>query len=365
MALPFIILGVAAGAAAFGGKKAYDGYQKKSEAEDIFEKAKERYEEHKGKFEQAEAQTSSKLTTLGNKELEIGKDFSEFDRIAAELLARLEKEGNKDLKLSVPQHNIDKIHNLAISATEYLSTVVAAGVSGAAAGFAVYSGVMAFAAASTGTPIAALSGAAAYNATMAAIGGGSLAAGGMGMAGGAMVLGTAVAAPLIAIAGWAYDRHATKALENAHQCACKVERAVKKMNLAREHFAKVNQYVDEILAALNRMHAVFTEHYFEPLKSMHAVIAARHENNASAGADESEEIITLIEHGYLLAAIMTDIITTPLFKPRKQENGEAVIKDNVIEMEKDDNGMNVINKEELDDVLASSVVKFDDFSSRS
>ncbi len=182
MALPFIILGVAAGAAAFGGKKAYDGYQKKSEAEDILGKAKERYEEHKGKFEQAEAQTSSKLTTLGNKELEIGKDFSEFDRIAAELLARLEKEGNKDLKLSVPQHNINKIQNLAISATEYLSTVVAAGVSGAAAGFAVYSGVMAFAAASTGTPIAALSGAAAYNATMAAIGGGSLAAGGMGMA---------------------------------------------------------------------------------------------------------------------------------------------------------------------------------------
>ncbi|EPD7663430.1 chemotaxis protein, partial [Escherichia coli] len=61
----------------------------------------------------------------------------------------------------------------------------------------------------------------------------------------------------------------------------------------------------------------------------------------------------------------TDIIITPLFKPRKQENGEAVIKDNVIEMETDDNGMNVINKDELDDVLASSVVKFDDFSSRS
>lgn len=340
-------------------KKSLRWISKKSEAEDIFEKAKERYEEHKGKFEQAEAQTSSKLTTLGNKELEIGKDFSEFDRIAVELLARLEKEGNKDLKLSVPQHNINKIQNLAISATEYLSTVVAAGVSGAAAGFAVYSGVMAFAAASTGTPIAALSGAAAYNATMAAIGGGSLAAGGMGMAGGAMVLGTAVAAPLIAIAGWAYDRHATKALENAHQCACNVERAVKKMNLARAHFAKVNQYVDEILTALNRMHAVFIKHYFEPLKSMHSVITEQQDISVS------DEIIMLIEHGYSLAAIMTDIITTPLFKPRKQENGEAVIKDNVIEMERDDNGMNVINKEELDDVLVSSVVKFDDFSSRS
>ena len=32
MALPFIIMGVAAAATAFGGKKAYDGYQKKSEA---------------------------------------------------------------------------------------------------------------------------------------------------------------------------------------------------------------------------------------------------------------------------------------------------------------------------------------------
>lgn len=182
---------------------------------------------------------------------------------------------------------------------------------------------------------------------------------GMGMAGGAMVLGTAVAAPLIAIAGWAYDRHATKALENAHQCACDVERAVKKMNLAREHFAKVNQYVDEILAALNRMHAVFIKHYFEPLKSMHSVITEQQDISVS------DEVIVLIDHGYSLAAIMTDIITTPLFKPRKQENGEAVIKDNVIEMETDDNGMNVINKEELDDVLASSVVKFDDFSSRS
>lgn len=92
---------------------------------------------------------------------------------------------------------------------------------------------------------------------------------------------------------------------------------------------------------------------------MHSVITEQQDINVS------DEIIMLIDHGYSLAAIMTDIITTPLFKPQKQENGEAVIKDNVIEMEKDDNGMNVINKEELDDVLASSVVKFDDFSSRS
>jgi len=38
MALPFIILGAAAAATAFGGKKAYDGYQKKSEADDVLDR---------------------------------------------------------------------------------------------------------------------------------------------------------------------------------------------------------------------------------------------------------------------------------------------------------------------------------------
>lgn len=154
MALPFIILGVAAAATAFGGKKAYDGYQKKSEADDVLDRAQRRFDKHKESFDLANETTSKKLAELGEKELKIGKDFNEFKTIADDLLARMAKDGHKDLRLKVPQHNINKIQSLAISATEYLTTVVGAGVSGAAAGFAVYSGVMAFAAASTGTPIA-------------------------------------------------------------------------------------------------------------------------------------------------------------------------------------------------------------------
>lgn len=48
------------------------------------------------------------------------------------------------------------------------------------------------------------------------------------MAGGAMVLGGAVVAPLIAIAGWAYDSHAEKALNNAYQSSREVTAAVEK-----------------------------------------------------------------------------------------------------------------------------------------
>ena len=182
MAIPFIIAGAAIAAAAFGGKKAYDGYQTKSEAEDILGKAQHRYDENKEVLEEVNVSTTAELEKLGTLELNIGESFNKFNILAQAILKQLNESG-KDITVSIPRHEIDKIQNLAISATEYLGTVVGAGASSAAAGFAVYGGVMAFAAASTGTPIAALSGAAAYNATMAAIGGGSLAAGGWGMAG--------------------------------------------------------------------------------------------------------------------------------------------------------------------------------------
>lgn len=60
-----------------------------------------------------------------------------------------------------------------------------------------------FAVAFTGTAISALSGAAATSATLAWLGGGSLAAGGMGMAGGTVVLASVVAIPVV-LAGGAF-----------------------------------------------------------------------------------------------------------------------------------------------------------------
>lgn len=128
-----------------------------------------------------------------------------------------------------------------------------------------------------------------------------------------MVLGGAVVAPLIAIAGWAYDSHAEKALNNAYQSSREVTAAVEKMNAAEAQLTKVQQYVNSIYESITRMHSVFIQHYFEPLKAMHAIIVERHEKNITTEISESEEIMAIIDHGYELAAIMTDVITTPLF----------------------------------------------------
>ena len=70
---------------------------------------------------------------------------------------------------------------------------------GAGVGAATWAAAGMFGAASTGTPIAALSGVAASNATLAFLGGGSLAAGGGGMAVGTAVLGGVVAVPALVV----------------------------------------------------------------------------------------------------------------------------------------------------------------------
>lgn len=86
---------------------------------------------------------------------------------------------------------------------------------GAAVAFGAYNGTMMLATASTGTAISTLSGAAATNATLAWLGGGSIAAGGGGMALGTAILGGIAAGPALAIFGHIVGNKGEEALNNA------------------------------------------------------------------------------------------------------------------------------------------------------
>ncbi|MEG9531668.1 chemotaxis protein [Mannheimia indoligenes] len=356
MPIPFVVGAAVAAAAAFGGKKAYDGHNAKKEAKDIAERAGSQYEKTKQNFDEHNEQVSIALETLGQFELKIGSDMNEFQIIASELLNKLSAAKNSEVKINLPEHRLNKIADLSLSATSYLGGLAGGTAVGAAASFAMYSGVIAFAAASTGTPIAALSGAAAYNATMAAIGGGSIAAGGWGMAAAPYVLGGAAMAPILAVAGYLYNRHAEKALKNAEEFKNEVHQAVNKMRLANHHLFKVTREIKNLTNELERIYVVFSE-YFEQLKSLNTLI----KNNMLSVEIMNDNLVLIIQNGYQLAAIMTDIITTPLFKMKKSPDGLAVVeakkdeKGNEIYVpviEKDENDMQVLNFGEIDTVLA-------------
>ncbi|WP_120430537.1 chemotaxis protein [Acinetobacter baylyi] len=358
MPLPFIIAGAAIAATAVGAKKGYDGYKDKNRADDILNIATNKYREKKITFDQNNDKTSLTLETLGELELKIGSDFDKFDRLIEEILKNNSFQKHGEMKIDLPKHKLNQIKDVAISATDYLRTIVGGSASGAAAGFAVYGGVMALGAASTGTPIAALSGAAAYNATMAAIGGGSLATGGWGMAGGAMVLGGAVVAPLLAVAGIAYAIHGSKALENAEEAKQQVAEAINKMMKAEEQLLRVDQYAQAIIDELEKVYVVFNE-YFDLLKDINTVI--------KQGDLEEIKAITptanlYIQNGITLAAIMAKLISTPLFKVERDFEGTVILgNDNTPQIRVDENGMQILDKARLDRALEVSSKDLDLF----
>ncbi|HLU64127.1 MAG TPA: hypothetical protein VKY66_06320 [Protaetiibacter sp.] len=131
--------------------------------------------------------------------------------------------------------------------------VVGSAVVGAAVPTAVRAGVAKFAVASTGTAIARLSGAAATNATLAWLGGGALAAGGGGMALGAIMLNVALVGPTVLMGGIAVKNQGTKATTAAERHRTETELAIAELT-ARDTFLRaVRVRVFEIDELLTRM----------------------------------------------------------------------------------------------------------------
>lgn len=359
MPLPFILGAAAIAAASYGAKKGYDGYQVKDKADSIIELAKSSYESAKANFDKISEETMQKLDDLGSFQLQIGRDFGEFRALANELLCKLEKAQHKDLKFALPSKNrLDKIEAIELSAIGYLGKIAGAGVVGAAAAYSVYGGVLALGAASTGTAISTLSGVAAYNATLAAIGGGSIATGGLGMAGGAAILGSVAAAPVLAIAGWTYNAHAEKALEHALKVNEEVKEAIGKMAAGNEHFFEIQSYTSKVLASLTKIYAIFTD-YFGKLKFFDAYL-----NNGFDIDSVEKEMLLSIENGYLVSAILADIISTPLFKFKTNDSGNVVVnEENVPVMATDAYGYKVVNREGIDKALSVADSDIEQFSS--
>lgn len=344
MPLPFIIGAAALAATSYGAKKGYDGYKKQSEAKDTIEAAKWAYEDARSRHEEQKEKTERVIEKYGKFKIKIGNNFEKFQVLAAELLEKINQDRKEKLKIDIPKYQLQKIAGYTMSAVSAMGTVAGAGVAGAAAGFAVYGGVMTLGAASTGTAISTLSGAAATKATLAAIGGGSLATGGMGIAGGTALLGASVAAPVLAIAGFAYDKYGDKAKENADKVFYQNLEVVKKINRSIDSLSECEDYVGFLKNSVAGIYGIFCL-YFEELKRINSIIVDGGDVR-NLGAD----IVKVIENGYAVAAILTNIVTTPLFKV-KEENGRIVKKENgEPEMLTDEDGAWILNDEVLDSV---------------
>lgn len=131
--------------------------------------------------------------------------------------------------------------------------VVQAASAGVATPVAIRTAVVKYASASTGTPISALSGAAAEKARLAFLGGGSLTSGGGGMKLGRTAGGVATAGPAILVAGLAVKNQGTKARTEAERHKTEVEIAITALDARDELLRGVQDRAHELDGLLTRM----------------------------------------------------------------------------------------------------------------
>lgn len=219
MPVPIILGAVAAGSALYGAYKGVSGAIDHNRASDINSDAHNLVNTARKLLEMQRQSANDVLTDYGSRKLrafngviaDFVQTFSRLKNVEIAHTAELEK-------LNLGDFSTQTLVGLRrdYQALKDAGLGLGAGVGGGAAlAFGAYNGTMLLASAGTGTAISTLSGVAATNATLAWLGGGTLAAGGYGMAGGVMVLGSIVAGPALAIFGHIVGNKGEEALNTA------------------------------------------------------------------------------------------------------------------------------------------------------
>ena len=219
MPLPVLFIGVIAlsgGTGIGSGVKAFFDHNKSRK---LNENTQARLEAAVIGLETNRVQCRDALNSLGEEKISIlQNNMSRFIDDFSQLK-------NVDFRDSIGLEELKKLH-IDLKDFEALTdtkNLLASGAIGTIAGIAggtaaaagAYGAAGAFGLASTGTQIAALSGAAAKNATLAFFGGGSLASGGLGMAGGTAILGGLIAGPALLVLGTVLGSTAGRNLDDA------------------------------------------------------------------------------------------------------------------------------------------------------
>ena len=219
MPLPLLFIGIAAATGGLGVGKTIKAGVDSYSASNINKSANQIVEESTNYINAQRKACGDSLKQLGEEKVFIlNNNMTEFLDTFTKIknVDFRETEGLLELsKLKIDEQDFVELRELANFAISLAGGSVAGTASGALAAFGAYGAAQALACASTGTAIASLSGAAATNATLAFFGGGSLAAGGMGMAGGTAVLGGLVAGPALLVMGFVAGAAAKKSLEQA------------------------------------------------------------------------------------------------------------------------------------------------------
>lgn len=275
MPFPLLLIGAAALIGGYGVKKGIDAYSDSEEASEIDEAARNLLAQAESKIKSARKDGAGQLEKLGRQKFDmwdrqLGRTVSLLERIRNVELHGAAEAGALGAK-TFSRADLAKMKEVSMLASEAVGGGLGALGSGALVGMASYGAATMFATASTGTAISSLGGVAATNATLAWFGGGSLAAGGLGIAGGTAVLGGIVAAPVLAVGGMALAAKAREKLAAARANHAKAKQAASEMRAATALVKGIRKVAAEVHSVLTRL----DERMTPVLDDLQQVIARR------------------------------------------------------------------------------------------
>ena len=261
MPLPLLFIGAAVATGAVGSTKTIKAVTDNSKAGRINRAANQSIEEAGQELDRQRTEVSSALEKLGREKLDI------LDHDVIDFVTAFEKIKNIDFQSSI---GLEELKNLHIDQNTFkelkelgnfalgMAGGAAAGVAGGAlTAMGAYGAAMIFASASTGTAISALSGAAATNATLAFFGGGSLATGGLGMAGGMAVLGGLVAGPALMVMGMITEAKSHEKLEKALSNKAQADEIVESLQAASVQCSAIRRRTYMFFNLLTHLDSLF------------------------------------------------------------------------------------------------------------
>lgn len=225
--------------------------RKHKETPEIIERAKRRLYEAIARYEaerEAGQETAARLQSLEQALIE--DEFARFGRLYESAVNRTlvlcREDQAQDMTMEVP--------------TPDQTESVSAELRGMAAGGLTAASAVAltalFGTTAAGTAISGLSGSAFIGATLASLGGGSLAAGGLGIAGGLAVLGGAFALPAVAIGVHFWSKDVERNYEFALRYEEKVDVAVAELDMRRKGVREASRFAQSLFHDLLRQQTV-------------------------------------------------------------------------------------------------------------
>lgn len=261
--LPLALKGISAITGAIGLKKTFHGVSKTKEAKGKIESVQKIHEQNMKKLEKENSITSRDVDKLGKLELEILDSFKDFSDIFEKIKNKPTFEAYIKNEIVLPKYDGEKLKEVSIGAGVLLSGLGGVGL-GVAGGFAAAgattAAVTALGTASTGTAIASLNGVAMTNATLAALGGGSIAMGGGGMAAGTVVLGATTLGVGLLVGGIIFSFAGDKLSDKSNEAWQQMEDAKIKIDEICKYLVKLRGISNKYCITLSKVNSNYKDH---------------------------------------------------------------------------------------------------------